>query len=109
MAEPVRIGLDGCVLPNPIDGTQEYLAAIFDELRALRTGSGPGSATGEEAPAPTEEPAPEPVLVSEPRSVAELIEEASEMGVPPEPDHDPEPEPAPKRARRTASSRKRGK
>lgn len=35
MAEPTRIGLDGCVLPAPITAADEYLAAIFDELQAL--------------------------------------------------------------------------
>lgn len=70
MADPVRIGLDGCELPTPIDGTQEFLAAILDELRALRTGEVPTSDDGETAPAPEVEPVPQPVMVSEPGVVA---------------------------------------
>ena len=79
MTEPIRRGLDGDVLPTPIDGTQEYLAAIFDELRALRTGAAPAD---EVSPQPAPDipegpaPAPLPVEIREPEvttTVDELI------------------------------------
>jgi len=60
MAEPVRIGLDGDVLPTPTSRTDEFLAAIFDELRALRL-SGLSPAAAEPAPEETVE-LREPVL-----------------------------------------------
>lgn len=111
MAEPVRIGLDGCALPSPIDGTQEYLAAIFDELRALRTGKVPASDDGKAAPAPEVEPVPQPVMISEPErpdapDVHALIEEAAEAG---EPVPTSDQTAAQKTTRRRPSSRKRAK
>jgi len=97
VSRPHRIARDGRELPYPVDGMQEYLVAILDELQALTAVLAPVQTPAQDTETPV------PVYLEEPAPAAAEVAAAEAAGAPAA---DPAPEPGPTQAPKPASPKR---